>query len=306
MPCWLAIPWLILTSGPGADPSLPPYPASTQYLIRFNVADFRTAPAIRQNIEPWLSLVSEFRNGLRAIGVNPDDVEQIWLGGDDNYPASAVVVVRGSFQSAQLESHWQQLVRNRKFNAKTVRDADSVGFLLQLPPTALAIPGLPSTIIIAKAGPNAFALGVDKDRVFDVADPSVENPKPRTNLRLTPETNGSLIWNLPKPLFAPDAMLAGVVQLAASVNATTELTLELRFECESSAISQKLAESGKLEVDRFRHVFPPVARQQGTDARIINVIVALADSAQWQVEDRRAILKMAVSSDQLRRLLAKP
>lgn len=303
---WLAIPWAIMASGLNADPQPPPFPATTQLLMRFDVADFCAAPAIRREIDPWKMLIGEFRHGLNAIGINPSDVQQVWFGSGDDYPVSAVVVIRGSFETAQLEPLWQQLVRDRRFNAKLVRDADSFGLSLQLPPTALPIPGLPATIILSKAGPNAVALGVNKERIFDVANPSTENPKPKSTMPLAASATAAMLWKPPKQLTESNALMAGATQISVTMTAATELTLEARIVCESSAAGQSLAESAKVGLDRVRNVFPHVARQQDTDSRIISVMMTLVESAKCQVDHQQVIIKSSISDDQLRRLLARP
>lgn len=303
---WLLGPSLFLLIGWQVMAGPPTFPPNTQFLCRIDAASFVSSDVIRKDIEPWKALVGEFRMGLNAVGINPDQVEKVWIACGDDFPKSLAVVVEGTFETAKLEPNWQRLVRDRQFNFKVVKDADSVGYSLDLSPTAFPIPGLPKSIVLTSAGPKSVAFGITKEHLFEISAPTSGAARPALESQLVNDAAFSLAWKLPGVMTGPNALLTGANQLTGVVKASTDLACEIRITADSADACRNLAESFRVGTDQLQRVFPPLARQQGVDPRIIRVVTALATAAKNDVEQNTTIVKSQLAGDEVKKLLTKP
>lgn len=281
---------------------LPPLPATARMLIRVDCKRFGESALFQKDSTGWRSLLADPRKGLESLGVDPGKVEQIWIIAGDDFPSGTFVRVEGDVDTAKLETKWQQLVRERKFGATLQRVGERSCYSFDLPATVIAIPGLPATAYVGIAGPKTVIIGFDKETVCTQANlgnaPLVlDDPKS--------QVVGFLI-SPPTSFTSPQGILAGVKQISGHVHATDNLLIQMTATSADDANRQVFSESLRAGLEQIRRVFPPLAKQQNIDPRIIGVITKMVEIVQVESSAQKTQLKIELSGDEIRKALSKP
>jgi hypothetical protein len=301
----LALLAILIEGVAASDP--PALPPRTRLLIGISCQRIAEAPLVRKDGEPWRVVSSQPRQGLEFLGINPAKVEHIWIACGDDYPKGSMILVEGDFDTNKLQSKWLQHVRDRRHSAMSQRVEERMCFSYELPASTLAVPGLPTTIVVAAAGPKSIVMGFDKDSVTT----SLTKDQ-------APETQANLIASFPKQaplgavllppsiLTSPQALLAGIKQVAFTLHLDENFSSRLEFIPENSDTLRAFADSAKAGIEQIRRVFPPLAKQQGIDPAVIRLVTLVVETAKVETNNQRIVIRAEISGEEFRKATSKP
>lgn len=255
----------------------------------------------------WADLV----RGLDYIGIDANNIEQVWAAAGDNYPSETVIVLQGKLKPEMVEARWKVLIKDQKTTFRIVRDGDKVVYAMDLPAVTGVIPGLPATMFVKPVDGRWLVMAFDKDAAWATAE-RLAKPSERLSAQLEslkaallPESGPTFTAMPPPVLTAPQSVLEGVAQLTGEVIAGESLTFRMKVLARNSDEGSKFAERLRSGLAQVKEVFEPLAKQQGIEPRIIRLILEFASGAKVDASGEKVGLTVELSAEALHALFEK-
>jgi hypothetical protein len=285
----------------------PSFPSQTRLIIGIDCKQIAESPLVRKDFEFWRSIAADPRKGLAFLGIDPTKTERIWLSCGEDYPKDTLILIEGDFDATKLESKWQQQVRDRRHAATTQRVGERNCFTYELPANALAVPGLPTNVFVAVAGPKSVALGFGKESVTSrLSNEQSHDNQSNLVASLPKDASVGAVLSPPAILTSPQGLLAGIKQIVFTIRFNDNLGLSLEATPDNADGIKVIAEAARACIEQTRRVFPPLAKQQAIDPQMIRLISACVEAAQIETSDQRVVIRADLSGDEFRKAVGKP
>ena len=281
-------------------------PATTRLIVGIQLNQLKDASVVKKNGERLRAVFADWTAATVNLGIDPAQVEHIWFAVGDGYPQGTAIVITGKIDAAKVEAKMQQHIRDRHYSVRPFRDGNTACYSLETPVGMYPIPGLPATTFVSTRN-DGIVIAFDEATLTGLLRPTDATKTLRerfANHKAVLESESGIVGACAPPdaLTAADALLAGVKAVELEVSVTDSMIVKTMFRLADGAAFQPRLKTG---LDQAKQLFPPMATQQGIDAKLTQFIVELLASAKVEADGKDVTLRTELSGDAVGRLLRK-